>query len=306
MAAHDGESTAAQHPGWLLVYVRKHIAPFFRARDATVQSVPLVDFQDFIDDKHRQGYSPTSIIKFHSILHKCLKYAVTRGLIDHNPSDYVMLHKKVKYIGRTFTLEQLQYFLEEARSSPAKPAFRLAAAYGLRRSEAAGLRWQSIDFRAGFVSINHTTISSSGRVTYSDRVKSDASYRTLSLMNGIRAYLLGLRREQQEWRLFYGPDYHKSDYVCCRENCIPLRPDYISQEFSRVCQRAGLPHIHLHDLRYSAATLLLQEGFSLKQVQEWLGHSDITTTANTYAHVSYREKVQMAEHLDPLFGEYKK
>lgn len=280
---------------------RRHIAPFYSARRVTLQSATLSDFQDFVDEKYREGYSPTSIMKFHSIVHKCLRHAVTRGIIDHNPSDYVMLPKRVKYISHTFDQEQLNLFLQAARSSPAESAFVLAATYGLRRSEAAGLRWQSIDFRTNSLIINHTAISSHGQVTYSDRVKTDSSYRTLPLMPTIRDYLLQLKHTQQQKQLCYGPDYHESDYVCRRDNGKPLRPDYISQEFAKVCKEAGLPHIRFHDLRHSAATLLLKEGFSLKQIQEWLGHSDITTTANTYAHVTYSDKVQMAARLDGLF-----
>ena len=226
---------------------------------------------------------------------------MSRGIIDHNPSDFVMLPKRVRYISQTFNQEQFNRFLQAARSSPAEPAFVLAATYGLRRSEAAGLRWQSVDFDTNSVLINHTAISSSGRVTYSDRVKSDASYRTLPLMPGMRDYLTQLRQTQQDMQLRLGEAYYHNDYICRRDNGRPLRPDYISQEFSRVCQSAGLPHIRFHDLRHSAATLLLKEGFSLKQIQEWLGHANITTTANTYVHVTYSDKVQMAVHLDGLF-----
>ena len=90
--------------------------------------------------------------------------------------------------------------------------------------------------------------------------------------------------------------------MCCYEDGSPLRPDYISREFERVCRRAALPRIRFHDLRHSVATILLQQGFSLKQIQEWLGHSDIATTANVYAHVPYVEKVSIAKGATPVIG----
>jgi len=127
---------------------RKHIDPFYRSRGITLQSAKPSDFQDFINLKYEEGYSPTSIVKFHSIVHKCLRYAVTLQLIEHNPSDNALLPRRTKYLGKVYDQNQLNRFLKEAKNSPAEPAFVLAATYGLRRSEAAGLRWCAVDFRA--------------------------------------------------------------------------------------------------------------------------------------------------------------
>lgn len=278
----------------------KHIEPFYRARQTTLHSARPADFQDFVNQKFSEGYSPTSIVKFHSIVHKCLKYAVTMQLLEHNPSDNVLLPRQTKYHGQVYDRSQLNRFLREARNSPAEPAFLLAATYGLRRSEAAGLRWCAVDFRARTLTINHTAISNHGQVLYTDQVKTKSSYRTLPLTPSMRTYLSELRRHQKDMQRVYGRDYFKSDYICCRDDGTPLRPDYITQEFSRVCARAGLPHIRLHDLRHSVATLLLKEGFSLRQIQEWLGHADISTTANIYAHVPYSDKIDMARRMGGL------
>lgn len=278
----------------------KHIEPYYAARQITLQNAKPIHFQQFVNQKYEEGYSPTSITKFHSIVHKCLRYAVTLQLIEHNPSDYVQLPRKTKYIGKIYDQNQLNQFLRAAKTSPAEPAFVLAASYGLRRSEAVGLRWSAVDFKAGTVTINHTAVSKRGKTLYSDQVKTQSSYRTLPLTPSVRKYLTELKHHQKQMKRIHGKAYHINDYVCCRDDGTPLRPDYISQEFAKVCSRAGLPHIRLHDLRHSAATLLLKEGFSLRQIQEWLGHADITTTANTYAHVLYTDKMSMARRMGGL------
>lgn len=174
----------------------KHIEPYYDARHVTLHTAKPAHFQEFVNLKYEEGYSPTSIVKFHSIVHKCLRYAVTMQLIEHNPSDHVLLPKRTKYIGKVYDQNQLNQFLREARTSPAEPAFVLAASYGLRRSEAAGLRWSAVDFKERTLTINHTAISSRGKVQYTDQVKTRSSYRTLPLITSVRQYLTELRRHQ--------------------------------------------------------------------------------------------------------------
>lgn len=277
----------------------KHIKPFFGARGVTLATARPKDFQDFVNRKFEEGLSPTSIVKFHSILHKCMKYAVALQIIPLNPSDNVMLPKRQSFRGQVYDRTQLNIFLAAALHSPAEAAFVLAGTYGLRRSEAAGLRWSAVDLRARTLVINHTAVQSGGRVIYADNVKTKSSFRTLPLSDSLKRYLSDLRRRQNENRKRYGKQYHKSDYVCCHEDGSPLRPDYITREFERVCRNAALPRIRFHDLRHSVATILLQQGFSLKQIQDWLGHSDIATTANVYAHVPYVEKMSIAKGATP-------
>ena len=176
----------------------KHIRPFFGARGTTLATARPIDFQDFVNLKFSQGLSPTSIVKFYSIMHKCLKYAVALQIIPLNPSDNVMLPKRYKYRGQVYDRTQINVFLTAALHSPAEAAFVLAATYGLRRSECAGLRWSSVDLRARTMVINHTAVQSGGRVIYADSVKTKSSYRTLPLSDSLKRYLSDLRRRQNE------------------------------------------------------------------------------------------------------------
>ena len=81
---------------------------------------------------------------------------------------------------------------------------------------------------------------------------------------------------------------------------MPFRPDTFSNKYIRFLNRKGLKHIRFHDLRHSCASLLYANGVSLKEIQEWLGHSDMNTTANIYSHVDYVSKIETSEVLDNL------
>ena len=191
----------------------KHIRPFFSARGTTLATARPMDFQDFVNAKFAQGLSPTSIVKFHSIMHKCLKYAVALQIIPVNPSDNVMLPKRYKYRGQVYDRAQINVFLAAALHSPAEAAFVLAATYGLRRSECAGLRWSAVDLRARSMVINHTAVQSGGRIIYADNVKTKSSYRTLPLSDSLCRYLRDLRRRQEANRRRLGKQYCKTGYV---------------------------------------------------------------------------------------------
>lgn len=114
-----------------------------------------------------------------------------------------------------------------------------------------------------------------------------ASLRTLPLTNSVRDYLLKLKAHQEAMEQQFGDCYHKSEYVCTYDDGRKIPPDYVTHKFAKILAKSDLPKIRFHDLRHSAASLLVNSGFNLKEVQEWLGHSDISTTGNIYSHLQY-------------------
>ncbi len=95
----------------------------------------------------------------------------------------------------------------------------------------------------------------------------------------------------------YGNTYFESDYVFTWDDGRLLSPDYVTQKFAKVLKTCGLPHIRFHDLRHTTASVLLEAGYDLKRISEWLGHSDVSTTANIYAHLSFAGKTQTSDVL---------
>ncbi|MED9855223.1 MAG: site-specific integrase, partial [Oscillospiraceae bacterium] len=85
------------------------------------------------------------------------------------------------------------------------------------------------------------------------------------------------------------------DYIFVNEMGERLKPSYLSDGFKRILEQNDLRRIRFHDLRHTCASLLLANNVPMKKIQEWLGHSDFSTTANIYAHLDYQSKISSAE-----------
>ena len=177
----------------------------------------------------------------------------------------------------------------------------LAAYYGLRRSEVLGLKWSAIDFKEETLCIRHTvcqgTIDGEYKMVQKDLTKNKASMRTLPLIPEIKELLLETKEKQErnrkKCRKSYCQDY--LEYICVDDMGMLLKPNFITQHLQLVLKKHGLKHIRFHDLRHSCASLLLANGVSLKEIQDWLGHSDFGTTVHiNYPHTSDYLKVKTA------------
>ena len=124
-----------------------------------------------------------------------------------------------------------------------------------------------------------------------------SSLRTLPLVPPIRVRLLMLKGQQDTYRRLCGKSYNRDylGYLCVDEIGNIIRPNYVSEQFPKLLEKNGLRPIRFHDLRHSCASLLLANGVPMKQIQEWLGHSDFSTTANIYAHLDYASKLSSAQ-----------
>lgn len=131
----------------------------------------------------------------------------------------------------------------------------------------------------------------------SDTTKTKASMRTLPLVPFVKERLLAIKAEQENNRRLCGRSYNRQylGYVCINEVGDLIKPHYVTEQFPKLLETNGFRHIRFHDLRHSCASLMLASGVSMKKIQEWLGHSDFSTTANIYAHLDYSSKLSSAD-----------
>ena len=280
--------------------VKRIVAPYFREKEVTLKNLTAKDIQEFYI-KELQRVSASSVIHYHANIHKALKYAVKIDLIDVNPADKVERPKKDRYVGSFYDADEVNALFNAAKGTKLELPVLFGAFYGLRRSEAIGLKWDAIDFEQNTITIRHTVTSCDldGKrvLVASDTTKTKSSMRTLPLVPFMRERLLTLKEEQQENRRLCGRSYIKDylEYVCVNEIGDLIKPHYVTESFPKLLKANGLRHIRYHDLRHSCASLLLANGVPMKQIQEWLGHSDFSTTANIYAHLDYSSKLTSAD-----------
>ena len=276
------------------------IIPYFRNLGVTLGDLKAVHIQAFYQEQ-LERVKPNTVIHYHAVIHRALKYAVKTDLIDVNPADKVDRPKKNEFTGNFYSKDEMNALFDAVRGSKIEVAVMLTAFYGLRRSEVVGLKWAAVDFEQNTIEICHTvtTVRLDGKevLVESNGTKTKSSKRTLPLVPVFRERLLALQEEQKENRKLCGRCYNKkyADYICVDAMGNLLKPDYLSNSFQIILQNYHLRRIRFHDLRHSCASLLLANGVPMKMIQEWLGHSDFSTTANIYSHLDYASKVSSAE-----------
>jgi integrase len=280
-----------------------HLIPYFDPRGITVGKVTPGDLEDYYNFKVAQGLSPNTVIKHHAVIRSSLQWAMKHQYIRYNPADLATKPSKVRYTANEpYSVEEIVQLLTLTQNEPIAVPIFLASFYGLRRSEVLGLRWSSIDFVNGWLHIATTVvkekIGDNVVSTVRDNVtKTESSRRSLPLCPYTYNYLCYLRQRQLDQMQLCGTSYCQEylDFVCVDEMGMLLQPDFVSQKFQKLLVKYGLRPIRFHDLRHSCATIMLYLGYTMKDIQTWLGHSNYSFTANVYVHSSKNSHMQMAQ-----------
>ena len=279
--------------------VQKTIAPYFRQKKILLIELTADDINDFYEEQLERVKAST-VIRYHANISRAIKYAVKMNYIPHSFMDKVNRPSTKRYVGKFLTQSEAVKLFEAVKNHKLELGVIFGAFYGLRRSEIVGLRWESINFEANTITIEHTVtetnIDGKHVIVADDTTKSKSSYRTLPLVPAIRTKLLAVKTEQERNRKLCGKSYNKTDnaYIYTDPLGNRIKPNYLTSTFPEFVVRNGFNRMRFHDLRHSCASLLLANGVSLKEIQEWLGHSDFAITANIYAHLDFSSKVASA------------
>ena len=283
--------------------IKKPVGPYFRQRNLTLRELEARHLQMFYSEMLRK-VKPNTVIHYHAIIHSALKYAVKTDMLVQNVADKVDRPKKNSFQPVFLSAEEMQKMFEALRGTKLELPVLVAAFYGFRRGEVLGLKWDAIDFERGTISVIRTvtTITVDGKQTEIEQqsAKTKSSLRTLPLIGSFREYFLQVKEAQELNKQICGNCYnHEYDgFVFVDELGERMRANYLTSAFQKFLESHGLRRMRFHDLRHSCASLLLANGVPLKHIQEWLGHSDFTTTANIYDHLDYKSKITSAQAME--------
>lgn len=283
---------------------------FQRRPQLTVGNLKPQDIQDFYQSLFADGVVANTVIHYHALLRRAFQQAFKEERIDANPFDRVGRPKKNKFHGENYTQEELLTLLHLARGDVIYPAILLAGAMGLRRSEALGVRWSRIDWEKRTVLLDTKIVeyreNGKKKVEPVEEMKNKSSRRTLPLPDPVVEMLQVQKEHREVYRKMFQGSYSTQylDYVCVNQLGEPLRPSYVTDHFRELLEKYGLRHIRFHDLRHTFASLLINQDVPLINVSNFLGHSDLSTTANIYAHLDKASKQASAAVIsDILQGE---
>ncbi len=259
--------------------------------------------------KLNDGLAPGTVHHLHVTLHHALNDAARLALVPRNVCELVTAPRKKRAQEiQVLTAEQAQQLLAAVHGDRMEALFVTALTTGMRQGELLALRWRGIDLGAGGVHGQHTMQYRHGAQRQPGTAdwqlatpKTERSRREVELNPSTIEVLRAQRTAQLEARLAAGPTRQDFGFVFTRPNGEPLRANYVLTCFRRLLARAELPPIRFHDLRHTAATLMLADNVNAKAVQERLGHNDIGTTLNLYAHAWPGMQREAARSMERLF-----
>lgn len=280
--------------------IDKHIVPVLG--HIQLQKLTPQHIQSFYAKELKAGLSARTVNKYHALLHKALDNAVRWNLVARNVCDVVTKPRETKYEIQPLTEEQARKLLDTVRGNVLEGIITIALTTGMRRGELLGLKWEDIDFKGKNIVVRRS-------VTYVNKVgvvelepKTQKSRRKIMLPDFAIEVLKQHQTRLQERKAQLGSAWQESGYVFCNGRGGFLQEKQLYDMYKRLLKRAGLPNIRFHDLRHSAATIMIKMGVNPKVVQEVLGHSNINITLNIYTHVLPSMQQEVAAKLDNLFG----
>jgi integrase len=281
------------------MFVRVHIAPALGA--TTLSRLSPQQIQALYAGRLAAGLSSTSVQHVHYMLHRALDAALRLGLVQRNVSELIDPPRMRHHEMTVLSPEQVRTFLATAKIDRYYALYVLALTTGMRQGELLTLKWRDVDLDGARLTVRATLQYVKGQGYVFTPPKTKRSRRSIALTSAAVDALRAHRQRQDIEREKLGTAWADHNLVFPNTIGRPLDGIRLLQRyFHPLLERAGLPRIRFHDLRHTAATLLVGKGINPKIVSEMLGHAQVAITLDIYSHVMPHMQEQAAAAMDSL------
>ena len=282
-------------------YLNQHILPTLGQLRLPQLSSRQID--ELYAQKLKEGYAAETVRGIHRVLHSALEYAVKWRDVSVNVSDQAEPPRPVMYEAEVLTVEQATRLLASVKDKHYEALLTLAITSGMREGEILGLKWADIDLEEPGLVVRRTVYRKKGLGIVEGEPKTETSKRKILLPQFVLETLLRHRDLQVEMREKAGSRWLELDIVFSNRIGGFLSVQHVRKTFREMLCKADLPIIRFHDLRHSAATILVGMGVHMKQIQNLLGHSSITITMDRYAKALPSMQREMMKQVDEVFSD---
>lgn len=274
-----------------------------QAATAAATAMGLKLEKAFMIQEDNRPLSAKTVQEHHRLISTVLEQAVKEGLVPFNAASRADLPKVEKKEVNYFQPEQVAAIRDALEQEPIKwkTLIHLFLITGARRGEILGLKWDKVDFDANRIFICNSILYSPDVGIYESSPKTERSKRFVSLPTETMQLLRKYKTWQTEERLRLGEYYENQGFVFAQDNGKPIHPDSVTDWLNKFSTRHGLPHINPHAFRHTMASMLYFNGVDSVSISKRLGHAQVSTTANIYAHVMEEADQKSAEILSDIF-----
>lgn len=259
------------------------------------------------DKDINSGLSRRTVAYIRTIIKEAITQAIHNRLIALNPVDGTTLPPASKKEVVPFLREEAEQFLNSIKSHRLFAAYYLAFYTGLRRGEILGLMWKDIDFAADNFEVKRELVyvldkKTEKHVLNFQPPKTQKSKRTIPMTEDLVKVLKSHRAKQDDEKQFFGKPYQDEDLVFCSEDGKRLWPRNFNRQYDGLLKQCGLQHKKPHAMRHTFASMLIEDGEDIRNVQEMLGHATLATTSDIYSHVMDKTKKKVMHRMNRLLN----
>lgn len=280
----------------------RYIKEYFS--DKKINTITIRDIDDYYSYLCDKKLGKSTITGVINLLKSAFDLALKLEVIDKNPVHYVkcrsnICHEQAK---RTFSISEAKEMLDKIKDESIYPIIAVTLTYGLRRGEVLGLCWDCVDFDAKTILIKRNVVNIKNETVVKECCKTKSSVRTCTMTDEIFVLLKKVKEQQEQYKMIYKDKYIKNEYdlvFTCHNGKI-RSPRGLTASYDYVLYKHGIPKSRFHDLRHTAATLMIEGGADAYQVQHALGHSRINTTLDIYVHNTDSANSKTAEIMEKI------